>query len=269
MKCLVCKNEDGETPNYLVPIYVLLNFYTQWTKSIDMGGVHLDNRRIFTPIGKSTIKSFCCPICNEKLNHKRTRIKKITIVFIILTIIIALLYDYLLVKYDMSFFYYLINLVFILVLFVLKVGFSTESIDDELFKILKNSEALTEEINLISNKFDFSAITFLNLNKETTHFKNGNNALSFNSDDLLFICQNSWELFPPAQCFGIGYDDDRVWFSGETSFGYSSLVSGDHRITINNTYIDDVPISNNFKKYPKSGRISFEQYTKSYDLKQL
>jgi len=269
MKCLVCKNEDSEVPNYFVPIYVLLHFFTQWTKLIDIGGEHLANSLLFTPIGKSTIEAFCCPICKEKINRKCKRIKKITIVSIILTLIIALLFNYFLVKYDINIFYYLINLIFILVILSLYGGFSMQSIDEILFIKLRNSKGLTEEINLISNKIDFSAIPFLNLNEKTTHFKNGNNVLSFHSEDLLFICQNSYELFPPSQCVGIGHDGNRVWFEpASNSFCYTSLVYGDHRITVN-SYSYDVSIINNFKKYSKSEQISFEQYIKRYDLKQL
>jgi hypothetical protein len=260
MKCLICKAAENETPNHFLPLYVLLGFLYRKYKSTDMGGVHYSWWYVFTPLAKTTIESYFCDACKQKLNAKNRRNRKRSIIWLIITVSITIAYNYLVTNANLGFFYYLINIVFLIGMLVC-IEFIIRNEGFSLLKVLKASDELKSEIERITNKIDFSKIKFLDLEEnERMQFLANKEELAFCPKDLSFYKQNC-SIIKGSNSFGT--DGTRDWFKAPaSSTGLSGdLMYGGHRLQRTSDHI-----SKEFENYSKNKVCSLQKYDKIKEL---
>jgi len=251
----MCNREESDLPNHFLPIYVLLGFRVREYKSVDVGGIKYRNSYVFTPLGKTTIKSYCCHSCNQELNKKNKHNKKKSLIWLISTLFITVFFNLIIFKTNASGFYYLVNILLLLIIIVSSSVLVSKT-EHDLFEVLKKSNHFKEEINILKNKIDFSSINFLNLRtKEKEEFKNTGYPLKYNKEDLLFVKQDKII----TECYSLGHDNNRLWFriDGEISdftFNFKVLTGG-HRLNL-----EYIQISQEFKDHSRSEIISFSKY---------
>ncbi len=257
MKCIECNTKDKTVNEYFLPIYVLLGFLHRRNTHTDMSGVHYEWLYVFTPLGKTIIKSYFCHSCKQKLIDKDKKIKNTSIIVSIIAPLLIIGYSFLLIILEMGFYYYLLNILFCILIYI-SIGYMHRKKDYSLIESIKKSDGLKDEVEMIGNKINLAELDFLKLtNEEKEAFKSRNEELKFSREDLAFVLQKSSII---NSSISYGTHGNQTWFIAKyPNVLNNDVISGGYRLQRTTDYI-----SESFQSHYKE--FTFKDYNKICEL---
>lgn len=231
MKCFICGQEYNSNANYSLSTLLLLGYQYVGILAIDMRGKVFNYSYLFTPLGKKTFNGFYCKNCISEINIKNKNTKKISRILLSITLVIAIVLNYLSFSNTVEIPYlFFIDTAIVIILFF-SIIFSLTKTEDKIKEAFLKSEELKEEIPRLIKKVDLKSIPYLNLSDDhKDNFKENNLELVYNEKDLRLVDASSRDILDST---AIGNDGSRDWFQTypsksqiTSSLKYSTIWGG-------------------------------------------